>query len=89
LQKAGATDAQLAALDDPDRAVNSELFDELQRAVIRFAIASSRDIRVPNVVFDVLKQRLLATEVVELAAVTAAYNMVARLLVVLEVNPEM
>jgi hypothetical protein len=75
LQKAGATDAQLAALDDPDRAVNSELFDELQRAVIRFAIASSRDIRVPNVVFDVLKQRLLATEVVELAAVTAAYNM--------------
>jgi alkylhydroperoxidase family enzyme len=89
LQKAGATDAQLAALDDPDHAVNSELFDELQRAVIRFAIASSRDIRVPNVVFDVLKQRLLATEVVELAAVTAAYNMVARLLVVLEVNPEM
>jgi alkylhydroperoxidase family enzyme len=89
LQKAGATDAQLVALDDPDRAVNSELFDELQRAVIRFAIASSRDIRVPNVVFDVLKQRLLATEVVELAAVTAAYNMVARLLVVLEVNPEM
>jgi alkylhydroperoxidase family enzyme len=89
LQKAGATDAQLVALDDPDRAVNSELFDELQRAVIRFAIASSRDIRVPNVVFDVLKQRLSATEVVELAAVTAAYNMVARLLVVLEVNPEM
>jgi hypothetical protein len=75
LQKAGATDAQLAALDDPDRAVNSELFDELQRAVIRFAIASSRDIRVPNVVFDALKQRLSATEVVKLAAVTAAYNM--------------
>ena len=71
LKKAGATDAQLAALDDPDRAVNSELFDELQRAVIRFAIASTRDIRVPNVVFDALKQGLSATEVVELAAVTA------------------
>ena len=62
---------------------------ELQRAVIGFAIASTRDIRVPNVMFDALKQRRSATEVVELAAVRAAYNMVARFLVALEVNPEM
>ena len=56
--------------------------------MIRFAIASTRDIRVPNVVFDALKQWLWPTEIVELAAVTAAYNMVARFLVALEVNPE-
>jgi len=42
LQKAGATEAQLAVLDDPDAAAGSPLYDELQRTVIRFAIASTR-----------------------------------------------
>ena len=88
LKKAGATDAQLAALDDPDRALKSDVFDDFQRAVIRFAIASTRDIRVSDELFDVLKQRLSPTEVVELAAVTAAYNMVARFLVALQIEPE-
>ena len=88
LKKAGATDAQLAALDDPDAAATSAQFDELQRNVIRFAIASTRDVQVPDSIFDPLKQRMSATEIVELTAVTAAYNMVARFLVALQVTPE-
>ncbi len=88
LKKAGATDAQLQALDDPDAAATSSQFDELQRAVIRFAIASTRDVKIPDSTFDALKQRLTPTEVVELVAVTAAYNMVARFLVALQVTPE-
>lgn len=88
LRKAGATDAQLAALDDPDAATTSDHFDALQRAVIRFAIASTRDIRIPDVVFDSLKQHLTPQELVELTAITAAYNMVARFLVALQVTPE-
>ena len=88
LKKAGATDAQLAALDDPDAAATSNQFDELQRTVIRFAIASTRDVQIPDSIFDALKQRMSPTELVELAAVTAAYNMVARFLVALQVTPE-
>ncbi len=88
LKKAGATDAQLASLGDPDAAATSDLFDDQQRAVIRFAITSTRDVQIPDTVFDSLKQQLSPQEVVELTAVTAAYNMVARLLVALEVKPE-
>lgn len=88
LKKAGATDAQLATLDDPDAAAKSDRFDELQRSVIRFAIASTRDVQIPDTVFDSLKRSLSPTELVELAAVTAAYNMVARFLIALQVAPE-
>lgn len=88
LKKAGASDAQLQALDDPDAASTSGQFDELQCAVIRFAIASTRDVKIPDPTFAALNQRLSPTEVVELVAVTAAYNMVARFLVALQVTPE-
>jgi alkylhydroperoxidase family enzyme len=88
LKKAGASDAQLAALGDPDAAAASPLYDDLQRVVIRFAVASTRDVQVPDALFDELKRRLPPAELVELVAVTAAYNMVARFLVALEVTPE-
>jgi alkylhydroperoxidase family enzyme len=88
LRKAGATDAQLAALDDPDAAATNDQFNELQRNVIRFAIASTRSVQIPDSIFDALEQRMSPTEVVELVAVTAAYNMVARFLVALQVTPE-
>lgn len=88
LARAGATDAQLAVLDDPDAAADSLLYEPLQRAVIRFAIASTRDVRIPDPVFDELKRHLSPTEVVELVAATATYNMVARFLVALEITPE-
>lgn len=88
LRKAGASDAQLEALNDPDAAATSSQFDELQRAVIAFAIASTRDVKIADSTFDALKQRLSPAEVVELVAVTAAYNMVARFLIALHVTPE-
>jgi alkylhydroperoxidase family enzyme len=88
LRRAGASDAQLATLDDPDAAAVSPLYDELQRAVIRFAIASTREVRIPDGVFDALKAQLSPTELVELVATTATYNMVARFLVALEIVPE-
>ena len=88
LRKAGASDAQLAALDEPDAAAASPHYDELQRAVIRFAIASTREVKIPESLFDQLKRHLGPTEIVELAAATATYNMVARFLVALEIVPE-
>ena len=88
LKKAGATEAQLAALDDPDAAATSPQFDDLQRAVIRFAIASTRHVKIPEAVFDELKRHLDSTGLVELVATTATYNMVARFLIALEIVPE-
>lgn len=67
----------------------------LQAAALAFADASTKDIRVPDVVFEALKKELnpLAggnedtTEdlLVEVAAVVASYNMVSRFLVSLDV----
>jgi len=88
LKKAGASDAQLADLDEPDAAAVSPHYDDLQRAVIRFAIASTRDVKIPELLFDQLKRHLGPTEIVELVAATATYNMVARFLVALEIVPE-
>ena len=88
LRKAGGSDAQLQALDDPDTAATSSQFDELQRTVILFAIASTRNVKIPDSTFEALRRRMSPTELVELAAVTAAYNMVARFLVALQVTPE-
>ncbi len=75
-------------LADPDAAAESDLYGRLQRAVIRYAIASTRDVRIPDAVFDELKHQLAPAEIVELVATTATYNMVARFLVALEIVPE-
>ena len=48
LAQAGASPAQLAALDDPDAAAAGSDFDELQRAVIRYASASTRTVAIPE-----------------------------------------
>jgi len=87
-EKAGGSAAQVAALDDPDAAAASPLFDDLASNVIRYALASTREVRIPEALFASLARRLSPTELVELAAVVAGYNMVARFLVALQVPPE-
>jgi alkylhydroperoxidase family enzyme len=87
-QKAGGSVAQIEALGDPDAATTSALFDALEQNVIRYALASTREVSIPDAVSDVLSRRLNATELVELAAVVAGYNMVARFLLALQIPPE-
>jgi len=87
-ERAGGSAAQVAALADPDAAAASGLFDELENDVIRYALASTREVKVSESLFVALARRLSAVELVELAAVVAGYNMVARFLVALEVPPE-
>lgn len=85
---AGGTAAQVAALADPDTAAANPLFDALEQNVIRYALASTRDVRIPEALGDTLARHFSPTEFVELAAVVAAYNMVARFLVALQVPPD-
>lgn len=87
-EKAGGSVAQVAALRDPDKAAASPLFDALEQDVIRYALASTRDLSIPDALGDALSRRLAPTELVELAAVVAGYNMVARFLLALKVPPE-
>jgi len=88
LKRAGGSDAQIEALGDLDTAAASPQFDPLEQSVIRYALASTREVRIPDALSDALSRHLTATELVELAAVVAGYNMVARFLVAMQVRPE-
>jgi alkylhydroperoxidase family enzyme len=56
--------------------------------VVRYAMQMTRDIQVDDVVFGQMKERFDTTELVEITAAIATYNMVARFLVALGVSPE-
>jgi len=85
---AGGNEALRGKLDDPGKAMDDPAFSNDERLVMRYAAAMTRDIRVPAPLFDEMRRRFNETEVVELTAAIATYNMVARILVALEVNPE-
>jgi len=83
--KAGGSDALVAKLRDPDRAAGDPAFTEDERLAIRYAVAMTRTVKVPQDLFDQIRARFSETEIVELTAAIACYNMVARILVALEV----
>lgn len=85
---AGGPEALLAKLDDPQAAAADPAFSGDERLVIAYAIAMTRSIEVPDALFAELRARFNATEIVELTAAIAAYNLVARFLLALQVNPE-
>ena len=86
--KAGGNDALRATLSDPARASENPAFEEAERLAIRYAVAMTRDVKVPDALFAEVRRRWPETQIVELTASIAAYNMVARLLVALEVENE-
>lgn len=56
--------------------------------VARYAAQMTRDVKVEDALFAQLQQRFDTTELVEITAAIATYNMVARFLVALGVTPE-
>ena len=60
----------------------------LESLVAQYAARMTLDVKVPADLFAQLSDRLGTTELVELTATIAAYNMVARFLVALDVTPE-
>jgi alkylhydroperoxidase family enzyme len=83
--KAGGSEALVPRLRDPDRAATDPAFTGDERLAIRYAVAMTRTVKVPQPLFDEIKGRFSETEIVELTAAIACYNMVARILVALEV----
>ena len=65
-----------------------EEFDDRDRAVIEYAEAMTRQIRVPDELFRRIRQGFSEREVVELTATVAGYNMVSRFLEALQIDHE-
>jgi AhpD family alkylhydroperoxidase len=82
---AGLTQAQI---DELPSWRQSSLFDGGQRAVLDYAETMTRDIQVPDAVFEAMAQHLDARTIVELTATIAGYNLVSRVLEALKVDHE-
>jgi 4-carboxymuconolactone decarboxylase len=62
------------------------MFSALERHVIALTDAMTRDIEVPDSVFDPLKPFFTEQQRVDLVATVASYNMVSRFLVALRIG---
>jgi 4-carboxymuconolactone decarboxylase len=66
----------------------SELFDSRDRAVLAYADAMTRDIEVPDRVFEPLRQHFDPRQLVELTVLIGTYAMHARVFEALKLDPE-
>ncbi len=89
LLKAGGTQAQVDGLRDlASAAANESLFDADERAVLRLTLEMTRDVAVDEATFRRASAAVGDTrKTVELIATIAAYNMVSRFLVALDLQP--
>ncbi|MBX3550242.1 MAG: carboxymuconolactone decarboxylase family protein [Xanthobacteraceae bacterium] len=79
----GVSEAQLDALAAWER---SDLFSPIQRAVLAYTDAMTRDVKVPEDIFAQTSEHFDECCMIELTATVASYNMVSRFLVALEVE---
>ena len=86
--RAGGDEALRHHLADPDKAMQNPAFSDDERLAMRYAGAMTRTVEVPAPLFDEIRARFSPSEIVELTAAIATYNMVARFLVALEIPKE-
>ena len=88
---AGGSAAQLQALQGlggPGPFADDPVFDANQQAVLALVVAMTRDVQVADAVFDRARTVLgNDQQMFELVGVIASYNMVARILVALKLEP--
>ena len=90
---AGGTAEELQALDDVVAGDACQAFThpglgEIEHLVIRYAAQMTVHVKVDQALFTELAKHFSSTELLELSTSIAAYNMVARLLMALDINPE-
>ena len=91
--RAGGTQAELDALNawataQPRGVPCDARFGAVEQLVVQYAAQMTLEVKVDDAVFDALRQHFDTTQIVELTSAIATYNMVARFLVALGVNPE-
>jgi alkylhydroperoxidase family enzyme len=69
-------------------AASDAAFTAVEALIVQYAAQMTLTVKVDDVVFNTLKSHFTTTELVELTSAIATYNMVARFLVALGVNPE-
>ena len=90
---AGGRQEQLDALKAyaagpaPD-VISDPSLDAVESLVVRYAAQMTRQVKVTDEVFAAMREHFDETQIVELTTAIAAYNMVARILVALEIQPE-
>ena len=82
--KAGFTEAEIEAICAWE---TSSRFDDRERAVLAYTDAMTLNIQVPDAVFDALRPHFNERQLVELTATIAGYNMVARFMEALDLEP--
>lgn len=78
----GASQQQVDALRGDD----FELFNNVEKAALAYTDSMTRDIDVPEELFDAVKAHLTDQEMVELTATIGAYNLVSRFLEAIKVD---
>ena len=64
------------------------LFSARERAALAFADASTREVDVPDAVFDELRQHFNERQIVELTVLVGTYNMHTRMCQALKIDPQ-
>jgi 4-carboxymuconolactone decarboxylase len=81
----GLTQAQCDALADWHASL---FFDARERAVLAFTDASTRDVEVPDAVFEALRSHFNERQIVELTVLVGTYNMHTRMCQALKIDPQ-
>ena len=66
----------------------SALFSDRERAALAYADAMTREVAVPDGVFDPLRRHFNERQIVELTVLVGTYNMQTRVLRALQIDPE-
>jgi alkylhydroperoxidase family enzyme len=88
---AGGTQAELDLLQkwmsgDPRAAFSEPGIGPVEYDVIRYAVAMTLDVQVPDDIFNAMQAHVSTTGMVELTASIATYNMVSRFLIALKIE---
>jgi len=78
----GITEQQIASLAAGD----ISLFDPVEQSALAYCESMTRDIHVPQAVFDAMKIHFNECETVELTATIGAYNLVSRFLEAMQID---
>ena len=88
-KKAGGTEEQVQAIRLIGQAqFPKQLFTQVENDAVDLTYQMTRNIKVDSELMKRLQKELGSTDTVELVTVIAAYNMVSRFLIALDVNPE-
>ena len=66
----------------------SDLFSARDRAALAYADAMTREVKVPDSVFEPLRSHFSDRQIVELTVLIGAYNMNTRVLKALQIDPQ-